>query len=298
MKKPQTASLAYLLLTLTALFWSGNVVIARAMQGAIPPMTLSFGRWVLACSVLAPFALRLSWRDRHLLWAQRSRVLALAVFGIAGYNSLLYTGVQYTTATNAALLNSFIPILTALFGALWFKQSMSVRQGIGMGLSFAGVLVIISHGEMARLLALDLNRGDVIVFNAMISWALYTLLLRGLDTRIDRLGLLGALTAVGSVLLLPFFLNEFLAGQTPVAGLATWATFAYVGTFPSVLAYLFYNYGVGQIGPAKAAAFVHLMPLFVAGLATLFLNEFLHFYHFFGMIAIFSGLYLSTYTKS
>lgn len=110
--------LAYVLLVLTALFWSGNFVLARAMHAAVPPMTLSFMRWLIAFALLAPFSLRHAWRERALLWQCRGRILALSLLGITAFNSLVYTGVQTTTATNAVLLNSFIPILTVLFGAL------------------------------------------------------------------------------------------------------------------------------------------------------------------------------------
>jgi drug/metabolite transporter (DMT)-like permease len=94
--------LAYVLLVLTALFWSGNFVLARAMHAAVPPMTLSFMRWLIAFALLAPFSLRHAWRERALLWQCRGRILALSLLGITAFNSLVYTGVQTTTATNAS----------------------------------------------------------------------------------------------------------------------------------------------------------------------------------------------------
>ena len=133
---------ACLLLTLTSLFWSGNFVLARAMHAALPPMALSFGRWLIAFVLLAPFALPRAWRDRRLLWEQRGRLLLLAALGVAGFNSLVYTGVQFTTATNAVLLNSFIPILTVAFGALFFRQGLHGRQVAGMARG--------EHGQVAR----------------------------------------------------------------------------------------------------------------------------------------------------
>lgn len=285
---------AYALLTLTALFWSGNFVLARAMHAAVPPMALSFGRWLIALTLLAPLALKPFWRSRHLLWAQRGRVLLLGACGIAGFNSCVYTGVQYTTATNAVLLNSFIPILTVLFGAMWFRQPFSPRKSFGLLVSFIGVIAIVSHGDWARLVALDLNRGDLIIFIAMILWALYTLLLRGLSPDIDRLGLMWALMAIGTLFILPFFLLEHAGGRVMEFNTPTLATLAYVGTLPSVAAYLFYNYGVAKVGPARAAGFTHLMPAFGALLSMLFLGEQLHLYHLAGIGLIFAGVFLST----
>lgn len=139
--------LAYVLLVLTALFWSGNFVLARAMHAAVPPMTLSFMRWLIAFALLAPFSLRHAWRERALLWQCRGRILALSLLGITAFNSLVYTGVQTTTATNAVLLNSFIPILTVLFGALWFGQRLGGRQMLGLAVSFVGVLAELVVGD-------------------------------------------------------------------------------------------------------------------------------------------------------
>ena len=286
--------LAYLFLSLAALFWSGNFVLARAMHAAIPPLTLSFGRWMIALCLLTPFAIRPFLRDRHKLYQHKGRIVALGMIGVAGFNSFVYSGVQYTTATNAVLLNSFIPILTVLFGALWFQQKMSGRQALGLSISFIGVLTIVSGGEVGRLLALDLNRGDLIVFIAMVLWALYTLILRGLDPSIDRIGLLFSLVVVGCLTVLPFFLWEYHSGRQVALNQATLATFAYVGTLPSVAAYLFFNYGVAKVGPARAATFTHLMPAFGALLSTLFLNEQLHAYHALGIGGIFCCVWLSS----
>lgn len=285
---------ACLLLTLTSLFWSGNFVFARAMHAALPPMALSFGRWLIAFVLLAPFALPRAWRDRRLLWEQRGRLLLLAALGVAGFNSLVYTGVQFTTATNAVLLNSFIPILTVAFGALFFRQGLHGRQVAGLMLSFAGVLLIISRGEWARLAGLDLNRGDLIVFVAMVFWAVYTLAIKEVDSRIDRLGLLGVLVGLGVLIIAPLYAWEHAGGQTFELNAATLATFAYVGTLPSVAAYFFFNLGVGAIGPARAAMFIHLMPAFGALLSVAFLGEAFYLYHALGIAGILAGVGLST----
>ncbi|QNM96135.1 DMT family transporter [Chitinimonas koreensis] len=286
-------ALAYLLLTLTSLFWSGNFVIARATHAAIPPLALSFGRWLVALALLLPFAFRPAWRDRALLAAQWRRIALLGAIGVAGFNSLAYAGLHLTSATNGVLTNSFIPILILLLGAIFLHAPLSRRQVAGVALSFAGVVTLFSHGEPARLAALDLNHGDLLLLLAALDWAVYTLLLRGLDPRIDRLGLLLVQVVVGLLCIAPFYLWEAsrAAAVAPTWGNA--ATFLYVGIFPSVLAYLFYNYGVQQVGPARAGGFIHLMPVFGTLLAIAFLGERFEGFHAIGMAAIFAGLWLS-----
>ncbi|WP_269531074.1 DMT family transporter [Chitinimonas sp. BJYL2] len=294
MKPAPSPSLAYLLLTLTSLFWSGNFVVARATHAAIPPMALSFGRWLIALMILLPFALRPMWRDRALLRAQWQRVALLGAIGVAGFNSLAYAGLHFTSATNAVLTNSFIPILILPLGALFLGERISLRQCLGVAISFAGVAMIFSHGEPGRLLRLDLNKGDLLLLLAALDWAVYTLMLRGLDPRIDRLGLLLALVIVGVICIAPLLLWELSSGAQLAMTGANLATFVYVGVFPSVLAYLFYNYGVQAVGASRAGSFIHLMPVFGSVLAWLFLGEQFAWFHAVGIGAIFAGLLLTS----
>ena len=292
--KTASPRLAYLLLTLTALFWSGNFVLARAMHASVAPMTLSFARWAIALCLLLPFGWRPAWQQRALWLPHWRRLLLLALLGVTGFNSLAYWGLQYTAATNAVLLNSFIPILIVLFGAVFFGMKIGLRQALAVGISFVGVLFIVAHGDGQRLAALDINRGDAVVFLAMVAWALYTLLLKPLPASLDRIGLLTVLVAIGLVGIVPLFAAELASGRhTPLNG-STLATFAYVGTLPSVAAYYFYNLGVARVGAARAGMFIHLMPGFGAVLSMLFLGEALQWYHLAGIGLILSGVVLAT----
>lgn len=296
MTSRSSPSFAYLLLTLATLFWAGNFVLARAMHASVAPLTLSFARWSIALALLLPFGARPAWQQRELWLPYWRRILLLGLLGVTGFNSLVYLGVQSTTATNAVLMNSFIPILIMIFGALGFGLRFGARQALAIAVSFAGVLAIVVHGEPARLLALDINHGDAIVFGAMIAWALYTLLLRGLPAGLDRIGILTVLVAVGLIGIAPLFAAELANGRTTALTAATLATFLYVGTLPSVAAYYCYNYGVAQVGAARAGTFIHLMPAFGAVLSMLFLGEAIRAYHVAGIAAILTGVLLSTRT--
>jgi len=299
MTKPfPSPRLAYLLLTLTALFWSGNFVLARAMHASVAPMTLSFARWSIALLLLLPFGAAPAWRQRALWLPYWRRLLALALLGVTGFNSLAYWGLQYTTATNAVLLNSFIPILIVLFGSLFFGVTIARRQALAVAISFAGVLLVVAHGDWHRLAALDINRGDAVVFLAMVAWALYTLLLRGMPPALDRIGLLTLQVAIGLAGIAPLFAWELAGGRHTPLNAATLATFAYVGTLPSVAAYYFYNLGVARVGAARAGMFIHLMPGFGALLSMLFLGEALQLYHLAGIALILAGVTLATRSHS
>lgn len=263
------------------------------MSGTVPPVTLSFLRWVIALLCLLPFALRPLRRDWRLYWHYRWRVLGLSIVGVAAFNTLVYTGLQSTTATNGILLNSFIPILIALLGWLFYGQALRRPQALGLLLSFCGVLTIVLHGDWSRLLGLSFGRGDLIVFSAMVCWAVYTLWLRAIPAGIDRTGLLAVQMALALLALLPLWLWERHGGALPVWTASSLLALAYIGIFPSVLAYLLYNWGVAQAGAARAGLFIHLMPLFGVLLSAVLLDEQPQPYQVVGMAAILAGIALS-----
>lgn len=289
---------ALLLIVLPPLFWAGNFVIGRAVHGTVPPMTLSLWRWVLAMFFILPFAWKSVRRDFPLYMANRWLIVRLSLAGVVAFNSLVYVGLHETTAANALLLNSFIPVLIALFGALFFRERLHGVQAGGLLISCAGVVIIISHGDWHTLAALSFSHGDLIVFCAMVSFAFYTLWLRSVPSKIDRLGLMAAQIAVAFIFLVPLWLTEYARGIVAVWDTPSLLALLYLGVFPSVLAYLLFNHGVARFGAAQAGLSIHLIPVFGAILAVLFLHESLHAYHAAGMAAILTGIWLAMKARS
>jgi drug/metabolite transporter (DMT)-like permease len=256
----------YLLLTLTTLFWSGNMVIGRAIRGDIPPMTLAFWRWTIALLLVLPLALphlRAQWPQLRQGWKP---ILILGVLGVGGYNTLAYVALQYTAATNAVLLNSFIPIATIALSWLFLKKHLHRIEAIGVVLSFFGVATIVMRGDLSTLHSLTLNIGDLWMLGAVLVWAIYTI---GLQWR----------PASGRHLNLHW---------------GSFAALLYVGIFPSFLGYIFYNRAVGEVGASKASLFIHLMPVFGTVLSAIFLDEIPVWYHYTGIVFIFAGIWLTT----
>lgn len=288
---PPAAALPYLLLVFAALCWAGNFILARAMHADIAPVTLAFGRWLMALLVLLPLAWHGLRTQRTLLWRVRKRLLLLAGFGIAASNTLIYVGLHHTRATNAVLFNALIPLMVMLLSWVVWRKPLAGREWAGMGASLLGVLAIVCHGELGRLLSLDLNSGDALVVLGLACWAVYTLLLRGLPEGLDKLPVLTVTVALGLLMLLPFWLFELLAQGLPQFSQANLLSIAYLGIFPSVIALLAYMRAVAVLGPSRAAGFLHLIPAFGAVGASLFLGEQLAFYHVAGLAVIFAGLY-------
>jgi drug/metabolite transporter (DMT)-like permease len=249
-------------------------VIGRGVHELMPPVTLASWRWGVALCVLLPFALGPMIRERAILRRRWKILLVLGVLGVGSFNTLVYIGLSSTTATNGLLLNSAIPVLIVLLGWLFLGQRVTLRQALGILVSLCGVAAIVFKGELGQLLELRLSQGDLWVFAAMVVWAVYTLLLRRTPAGLSPIAFLGVTVAIGFAANLPFLI-------------------AYVGVFPSVIAYLFWNRAVAEVGARRSGMFVHLMPVFGALLAYAFLGESLHGYHLAGIALILAGITLA-----
>ncbi|RQW64335.1 DMT family transporter [Vibrio viridaestus] len=286
-------AILFFLLTLPPLFWAGNFIIGRSVRGEIPPLTLSFYRWIIALVILLPFAYRSIRRDAPVYWENRWLILLTSVTGISAFNSLIYYGLQFTSANNGIILNSFIPLLISLICWVVFHQKLGIKSWIGMGISFTGVITIVSHGQLATIYNMSFNHGDLIIFVAMVCWAIYTLGLKHLPKNVNRLGLTSVQMAIGMLILIPFYWTEVSLGEVPVWNTHSILSLAYIGVVPSVLAYLLYTTAVERMGPSKAGLSIHLLPVFGVILSMLFLGESLHWFQATGMVLIFIGIAMS-----
>ena len=284
--------LPYVLLTLTALFWSGNFVIARAVHLDVPPMGLVFWRWLGALIVVLPFAWRPLAADWPIIRLHWRIILALAIIGVASFNTLIYLGLQTTTALNALLLQSAIPICIFIFAYMIFHDRVRRIQALGIVLSLAGVGAIVARGELATIHGLSFNQGDLLVFAAVVLWAIYSVLLRQ-RPKLHPLSFLTVTIIVSVALLAPLYAGEVLSGRVTRFDQPTILAVGYLAIFPSVLAYLFYSRGVDLIGASRAGVFIHLMPLFGSIMAILFLGETFQVYHAMGIALILGGLMLA-----
>lgn len=284
----------YFLLTLTTLFWSGNMVLGRALRGDVPPFSLAFWRWVIALALILPLArphLRSQWPLLKRGWKS---IVILGLLGVGGYNTLAYIGLQYTAATNAVLLNSFIPVATIALSWVFLNKHLHGVEWLGVLLSLIGVTTIVAHGELATLARLSLNIGDLWMLAAVLTWALYTIGLQWRPSGVHPMLLLAAFTVVGLLALAPAYAWEIAQGRTIRLNAGALAGIAYTGLLPGFLGYIFYNRTVGEVGASKASLFIHLMPVFGTLLSAIFLDEIPQAYHYAGIALIFSGIYLTT----
>lgn len=283
----------YLLLTLTVLFWSGNMVVGRGIRADVPPLALAFWRWAIAFLLVLPLAwphFRAQWPLLRQAWKP---LVILGLLGVGSYNTFAYLALQYTSATNAVLLNSFIPVVTIAISWAFLGKPLRRLEGLGVVISLCGALTIIARGDPAVLVHLNLNVGDVWMLGAVLAWAIYTVGLAWRPAGVHPMLMLAAMTAVGLCALAPAYAWEMAQGRQIAINLGSLASLAYVGIFPSFLGYIFYNRGVAEIGASKASLFIHLMPVFGTILSAMFLSEIPHWYHYLGIGLIFSGIWLT-----
>jgi drug/metabolite transporter (DMT)-like permease len=286
-----------LLLALANLLWSGNWIAGRALRDSFDPVSLNFWRWAIATLALAPFALPALRGQGALLRRHAGILLILSLTGIAVFQSLVYLGLRSTTAVNAVLINSSIPLFILLCSWVIERERASPRQIAGMLVSLAGILVILSRGRPGALLELEVHAGDAWILLAMPVWGIYSVLLKRRPPELGGLPFLFVISLAGVVMLLPF--AALVAAQRPLA-LPTAAEalgVLYMGLMASVVAFICWNRGVAALGANAAGFTVHLLPAFGTLLAIAFLGETFAPFHAAGIATILAGVLLATLRK-
>ena len=278
-----------LLLAFAPLTWGGNLVVGRALAGAVDPTTLNAVRWSGAALILAAFGGRAFWRHRRALWAHRRLVAALGLSGIGGFHLLQYTALAHTTVVNVALLTALTPLYVVVIAWLMSGDRIGAAQGLGLALSVIGAGVVVSRGDIAVLAALDARTGDLIQLVAVVFWSLYTVLLRYRPAEIPALPFLLATLLPGLVVTIATYgLRSFHLEPSWEVALGL----GYLAVFPSALAYLAWGAGIRALGPQVGGAFSNLVPVYGALLAVLLLGEPLRPYHLVAAGLVGGGIWL------
>ena len=279
---------------LAALIWSGNFVIAKALNNKIPPFSLSFYRWLTASLIIFPFAIkqfrsqwklvRQSWP--YLFWASLS--------GIALFNSFVYIGAHYTSAINLALIGTTSsPIMAVILARIFLKEKIGWLKLAGMILCSLGVLFLLLKGNFHNLLSLHFSTGDLWSLLAAFSFAMYNTLVKKKPAGISPVNFLFVIFSLGTIILLPFFIWEFI--HYPAVHISSQLIFSilYIGIGASVICFFIWNIAIGKLGAGRTALFGNLIPLFSSIEAAIILHEDFTWIHISSMVIIFAGIVLA-----
>jgi drug/metabolite transporter (DMT)-like permease len=285
---------AFLLLALATLFWAGNWVLGRALREVFEPNALNLWRWLIAAVALAPFALPRLRGNLGAIRRSAGLLVVLALLGVALFQSLIYTGLKTTTAVNAVLLNSSFPAFMLLCSWVVERERATRRQVTGMLISLAGILVILSRGELSSLARLEFHSGDALILLAMPVWGVYSVLLKRRPPELDGIAFLFLISVIGVLLLIPAFAVEAWFAPPRWPGAEGIAALLYVGLAASVGAFSCWNRGVAVVGANAAGFTIHLLPAFGTLLAIVFLGESFRPFHAAGIATILAGVLVAT----
>ena len=288
----------YIFLVLAVLFWSGNFITGRYISTSIEPMQLSFYRWFFVLVLLLPYIF-INYKDLILGFKKDSLLLVVfGAFGIAGFNTFLYYGLQTTSATNALLINSSTPIFIILISSIIFRIAITKIQILGVVLSTLGVLYLILKGDINHILELNFTPGDLWILLAALDWAIYSVLLKFKPKDLSSFSFLTITSFIGVMILyIAFILQGYSLEFSFLSNKEVLYSLIYIVIFPSILSFYFWNMATIEIGANKAGQSAHLMPIFGAILAYIFLGEVLEFYHIVGIVLIAIGIYLTMFFK-
>ena len=285
---------APVLLTLVSVFWAGNTIVARASIYDITPFTLNFWRWAVALALLAPFTLPHVRRDMPIIVAHWRLLGLLGLLSVSIYSAALYLAVQTAEAITISVIGAATPVASVIAAGLIIREPITRREAIGFLIALAGLLPVISRGDLGVLLGLQFGVGEMFMLFGVATWGVYSALIKRCPEQLHPLSLVTVVVASGLVGIVPFYVWEVAQG-VPVALTAGGVlAILYGAVFTSVLSYIFFLRGVAEIGPNRANLYGYLAPLFAGLFAVVLLDESLALYHFAGLGLILFGVYYAT----
>jgi len=280
-------------LVFTSLFWSGNIFVSKLLIGLIPPHTLNLLRWGIAILVLLPFVYP---QLRNSLVVVKKSWRSLSFFGFLGvttYNAFLYTAAYTTSGLNIAVISTITPILTVVMAWRFLGERPRLLQSCGFMFGLLGVLILLSKGSVQNLLNLAFSYGDFWMLAACFFWALYAVFLKKMPSKLNPLLFMFFSTVFGFILAVPFTIWEQINTEIELQiTLEASLALIYVGVFPSIISYLFFNFGVKILGSQTASLNSYLIPIFTAIIGILLLNEKVEVFHFISQAVVFVGFCL------
>nr|WP_153366723.1 DMT family transporter [Agrobacterium rosae] len=283
------SSKAYLVLIIAALCWGGNAVAGKLAVGHVSPMVLTFLRWTLAVGIILAISLPQLVRDWPVVKKRLPYFMLLGAVGYTCFNAALYTALRYTSAINVAVIQAGIPMVIFAFNFALFRTRISVGQIIGFVLTMAGIALLASQGNLMSLIHLDMNIGDAIMLIAVLSYAIYTVMLRW-KPQVNWRTLMAFPAIAALMSSIPLMLWEVSRDAAVWPDAKGWLITVYTALFASLLAQIFFILGVERIGPNRAGLFINLIPVFGTFLSVLILGETLHPYQIIALLLTLGGI--------
>ena len=285
---------AYIMLVCATLFWSGNFMVGKfAFLENIPPLSLVFYRWSLVWLILLPFTIKEILKHKDTILKNLPILFFLGFTSVGLFNSFTYLSLIHTQVINSTLFNTAIPAVIILLCFLFKIEKTNKFQILGLIISVLGILSIITKLDIEIFLSLNFNKGDIIMIGGVITWGVYSTLLKKKKFTLPLLTLVHVICTFGLICVLPQFLYEFSQGQVIKFDINLFYTLIFLALFPSIGSYYCWAGAVSIIGANRAGIFLSLIPLFSTIMAIAIFNEKFQFFHLIGAVLIILGLFLS-----
>ena len=284
------------LAVLATFIWSGNFIVAKAVNKEIPPISLNFYRWLSAAIIIFPFAIKQFKAEWKIVKQSWHYLFWISLTGITLFNTFVYVGAHYTSAINLALIGTTSsPIMSVLFARIFLKEKIGWMKFAGMLVCIFGVLFLLSKGNFRNLVHLQFGEGDLWVLLAAFCFAIYNTMAKKKPAAISPVNFLFVIFSFGTLLVLPFYIWEL--NHTPAI---EWngkilLSILYLGLGASVICFLLWNRAIKILGAGRTALFGNLIPIFSSLEAVLILNEQFSWVHIVSMVVVFVGILLANF---
>lgn len=286
------------LAVLSAIIWSGNFIIARAVADKVPPISLSFYRWATAVLILLPFAWKKFGEERPIVLQNKAYIFWVSLSGITIFNTLVYFAGHYSQAINLALIGTTSsPVFSIIMAAIFLKERITTLRIIGLTLCITGIVYLIAQGSWEKLMGFHFSRGDVLILLAAFSFAVYNIFVKKKPAGLSPINFLFVICVVGTVLLLPFFIWETFNTTAVNWNWEIVLIILYLGLGTSVLAFHCWNLAISRLGAARTSLFGNLIPIFSTLEALWLLNEKITMLHIVSGITVIAGLVIANLKK-
>ncbi|GMB00538.1 DMT family transporter [Pelosinus sp. IPA-1] len=258
----------FVFLLICNLLWAGNFIFGKFVIQEFSPLWITFLRWMIAVSILFPVAVV----HDNLNYAKMRSILkeswpALTCMGISGgilFNVFTYSALQYTSPTNGSLVFSLTPAITMIFSYLIWKEKVSIMQMAGLSISFLGVVVLLTSGNILHVFQMDFNRGDLLMIGADLCWMIYAFSCKKSAT-VPPITAIAISSLIAIFIMIPFIILQPIdfhqVTRTGINGVL------YIGVFASVFAFILWNMSLRIVGASKANLTVNLIPVYTAAIA-------------------------------
>jgi drug/metabolite transporter (DMT)-like permease len=286
------------LAVLATFIWSGNFIIARGVIRDIPPVTLSFYRWLTATIVILPFALKYFFAERKVIKQRFLFFLLAAATGVSMFNTFVYIAGHYSTAINMAILGTCTsPIISVILARIFLKEKIPALRIIGMLVCIVGILILLSNGNFQNLVSFKFTKGDWWILAAAFTFAIYNTSVRKKPPSMHPVNFLFVIFLLGTIILLPFYFFELKNEGGFAINSLNLSAILYLGIGASVICFLIWNKAIVALGSGRTALFGNLIPVFSSIEAVFLLNEKITPVHIISFILVVAGLVIANLKK-